>query len=423
MNQETRDDILRSWKEIAVYLGCDVRTCQRWAEGSGLPVFKLGTGRGRVHAKKDELDRWIAEKSDNNKSPKAVVNASKTEPATAPRTRKRLVLPAVAVLGIALIVVLFFGFKKRAAPGNADWPHDFRIDGSTLIIVDQKDRPLWTYDTGFADLMDEKRYRDHFQIQTNFCEGSTCLPRIMIRDIQGDSIPEVLFSVFTRGETHDGTLYCFDNRGTLLWRFEAGHPVVYGSDPFPKEFSTRGFEAADLNRDGRMEFVVISSAFNRFPTQIALIDSKGKLQAEYWNSGSISDIGFLDYDKDGRIEIILAGLNNEYKKGVLVVLDPESIKGGSPQMSETFRQRGLEPGSEEFYILFPYHEIDFLLGPLASIDTMQVLESILRPIRDFVFDEFSNGIAQRYANARLRDGLSQLACRRKNPHAFPEGTD
>ncbi|HZX10209.1 MAG TPA: hypothetical protein VFG01_04615 [Acidobacteriota bacterium] len=31
---------LISWKEIASYLNCKIRTCQRWEKESGLPVQK-----------------------------------------------------------------------------------------------------------------------------------------------------------------------------------------------------------------------------------------------------------------------------------------------------------------------------------------------------------------------------------------------
>ncbi len=271
MNQETRNDILRSWKEIAAYLGCDVRTCQRWADGSGLPVFKLGPREAVFTPRRMSSTVGSLKRATDNK-PKVPADIPKIEPAKARLPRKRFFLPMVSVLGIALALILFFGLKKRTASGESDWPHDFHIKESKLIIVDEQDRPLWTFDTGFADLLDEKRYRDHFQIQTNFCEATTCLPKIMIRDIQGDPKPEVLFSVFTKGEIHDGTLLCFDSKGTLLWPFEAGHTVVYGSERFSKNFNNRG---------------------------------------------------------------------------------------------------------EEFYILFPYHEIDFLLGPLASISTMQFLKDMI----------------------------------------------
>lgn len=51
---------LESWKEIAAYLGREVRTVQRWAAERGLPVRHLPGGvRPRVFSVKSELDAWL----------------------------------------------------------------------------------------------------------------------------------------------------------------------------------------------------------------------------------------------------------------------------------------------------------------------------------------------------------------------------
>jgi TolB-like protein len=49
-----------SWKEIAAYLGREVRTVQRWAAERSLPVHHLPGGvRPRVYAVTSELDAWL----------------------------------------------------------------------------------------------------------------------------------------------------------------------------------------------------------------------------------------------------------------------------------------------------------------------------------------------------------------------------
>jgi tetratricopeptide (TPR) repeat protein/TolB-like protein len=53
-------EVLQSWKEIAAYLGRDVRTCRRWEENLGLPIHRLdGSPKARVMAYKDEIDWWL----------------------------------------------------------------------------------------------------------------------------------------------------------------------------------------------------------------------------------------------------------------------------------------------------------------------------------------------------------------------------
>jgi len=51
---------LNSWKEIAYYLGRDVRTVRRWEKERGLPVHRVPGGkRSGVFAYPAEIDGWL----------------------------------------------------------------------------------------------------------------------------------------------------------------------------------------------------------------------------------------------------------------------------------------------------------------------------------------------------------------------------
>lgn len=51
--------VLSGWKEIAGYLGCGIRSAQRW-ESRGLPVTRPNPGRrSHVFAQSEDLDSWI----------------------------------------------------------------------------------------------------------------------------------------------------------------------------------------------------------------------------------------------------------------------------------------------------------------------------------------------------------------------------
>src|SRR5690348_4276402 len=63
---------LESWKAIAVYLGRDVRTVQRWERHEGLPVHRLHhQKRGSVYAFAHELDTWAATRRSSLETPPA----------------------------------------------------------------------------------------------------------------------------------------------------------------------------------------------------------------------------------------------------------------------------------------------------------------------------------------------------------------
>ena len=54
-----------SWKEISSYLNRTIRTCYRWSDDLGLPVYRVDrmSKRSRVFAYKNEIDHWFKGKS------------------------------------------------------------------------------------------------------------------------------------------------------------------------------------------------------------------------------------------------------------------------------------------------------------------------------------------------------------------------
>ena len=49
---------LNSWKEIAHYLGVNVRTAQKWERERALPVRRAHGARSRVSADQTQLENW-----------------------------------------------------------------------------------------------------------------------------------------------------------------------------------------------------------------------------------------------------------------------------------------------------------------------------------------------------------------------------
>jgi|SRR5215470_2281467 len=61
--------VLNSWKEIAAYLKCGVRTVQRWERDLDLPVYRPRPGkRGPVCAFPGELQIWMRQRKTEHPS-------------------------------------------------------------------------------------------------------------------------------------------------------------------------------------------------------------------------------------------------------------------------------------------------------------------------------------------------------------------
>ncbi|HLX42748.1 MAG TPA: tetratricopeptide repeat protein [Bryobacteraceae bacterium] len=86
------DDRLESWKEIAAYLGREVRTVQLWEKSENLPVHRHQHARqGSVYAFKTELDAWR--------------DARKNSPVPVPAASSKPRAPWIVAGAIAVLVI------------------------------------------------------------------------------------------------------------------------------------------------------------------------------------------------------------------------------------------------------------------------------------------------------------------------------
>jgi len=348
----SQDNLLRSWKEIAAYLGCDVRTCHRWEDDRGMPVHRAqgAESKSPVFAYKDELDRWF-QGTFKNSNPSA-------EKAPAGRPWLKW---AVAGAAVVVLAGLYLFFGRSRAQGQ---PADFTIDGSYLVILDKQKRELERFDTKFEDLLPESFFRAEFQTLSQ--KPDNPLPCLILKDINGDGDTEVLFAPKTNAEqTGTGRLFCLDSKGKELWRFDAGKELNCGEEVFSPDYRIPGFICHDMDGDGRLETLVFAFQKPDWPCQMAILDPSGRKLGEYWNSGYLRYPVFHDINADGREELIVVGVNNEYGGGVLVVFDTRRISGASPQ-SGKFACREYEPGSELYFVTVPYTDVSAAMGVVVE---------------------------------------------------------
>jgi len=412
-SDDPKDDknLLTSWKEIASYLGRDVRTCLRWEKSFGLPIHRLDpdSEKSRVFAYKDELDEWLHRSKTGRPGSKQVSRSA---------SRRLLFLSLFLLIVVATGLVLFEFVLPGLGPREAA---DFGIKDSSLIIFNEKGKELWRYNTGVENLWEEKDYREHFQFKKS--NHIVDLPYIIIKDLDRDGSREVLFSIQTQDETKEGEVFCFNRKGRPLWQFKAGRQMKYGDKIYSRDYRTNGLLAEDLDGDGQLEIIVLSVHRPSWPCQLALLDSRGNLKGEYWNAGYFNDVTWVDLNGDGVEEIVAGGNNNEYGKGCLAVFESKSISGGSPQGGRDFRCPELKPGSELVYILLPRTDVDLADNyPADGVVTVGVLEnrriqaktSLTDLYYQFSLDFYekdvilSHGFIQAHERARLEGKIQSL---------------
>jgi len=146
------EDRLDSWKELAAYLGREVRTVQGWEKNEALPIHRHQHVRlGSVYAFKPELDAWRESRKGVVESP-----APLDQPASE-AAKSRLPMRLLAAAGLILIAILGFVFWKFRSAGLAGSTpssvvvlpfldlspgkdQDFFSDGLTEEIIDALSR-------------------------------------------------------------------------------------------------------------------------------------------------------------------------------------------------------------------------------------------------------------------------------------------
>ena len=110
--------ILKGWKEIAKYLGCGVRTVQRW-EKSGLPVHRPSRQPlSAVCAFTEQLDRWLQRETEVSSAEHTLLSSSHVSRAacTAQFSRRILVVDDDEPVLVATAGVLCDeGYEVRTA--------------------------------------------------------------------------------------------------------------------------------------------------------------------------------------------------------------------------------------------------------------------------------------------------------------------
>ena len=165
--ENSQRTLLSSWKEIASYLNCSVRTCRRWEKEYGLPVHRIeGADKSPVYAYKEELDAWLKKKLNNHNY-----------------LKKRYQLPVnilrkgcIVVLPLCAIVLGYFLFSNSSKlPAQVQW-------NEANIVV--------------SDLSAEKLMVWSFDGQEAFTLTLTAEPtrfsKVAMDDVDNDGTPEIV---------------------------------------------------------------------------------------------------------------------------------------------------------------------------------------------------------------------------------------
>lgn len=325
MNSESKRR-LDSWKEIAEYLGRDVRTVIRWEKEKELPIRRVPGGkRAGVFAYADEIDAWMIGHAGVEAEAELPAPASET---TAGSPARDIPRPALA---LRLRFVLFVAAMVVLTTAAALW-----IDRSPSAAATRPplQRPLQFARADYqastprglmaGDFNGDKRLDLAFTDSVNgsvvalLGDGYGQFPqrivsraalaapeRLVTGDFDGDGRLDVALSSYFGGRDVEVLL----GNGDGSFRRHARYDVAGRS---------RWIAASDLNGDEQFDLVVAASTASQVIVLFGNGDGTFRESGRYEAERDVAAIVLADLNSDGALDIVANDYRSSRGKSVSV---------------------------------------------------------------------------------------------------------
>ncbi len=292
---------LDSWKEIADYIGRDVRTAIRWEQQHGLPVHRLPGGRrSAVFAVPDEIDSWVQNR------PASHETSARIAPSVFSRRPTKLFVLLTLFVAVTAAAVLFIRVRHRGDSsdqlltlGTPDKPFRFARSifsyqlGAIRVVAGDLN------EDGYPDLVIDGapsartailfNHQGRF-VQPTYLQSCASAMTSTVADFDGDGHLDIAFACHDSNE-----LEVWWGNGTGL--FPSSVRIPTGKDP---DYTA----AADFNNDGLPDIVVDAPTG---PYVLLLLSSRDRsfrrveipLQKSFWAVP-------FDFDRDGKTDLIVS---------------------------------------------------------------------------------------------------------------------
>ncbi len=223
---------LDSWKEIAAYVGRDVRTVIRWEQKGGLPVYRIPVGqRQAVYAFRHEIDEWMAGGSPGRFELAAALEVAAARPewnhvavtvpstAAAPPLGVRLPARLLADIGITL-AGLFVLSAAAVITIRAFGPVRISLDRETQITNDEVVKENLVTDGVSLYFSERRAGRDVLSSVPAKGGPVTEIPTTFIEATPQGVSPDrqTLLILAGEGEEKERPLWVFPLHGNSPWR-------------------------------------------------------------------------------------------------------------------------------------------------------------------------------------------------------------
>lgn len=277
---EDRPRRLDSWKEVAEYLGRDVRTAIRWEKERKLPVHRVPGGkRPVVYALLDELDAWAL--AEEGKRDQLEVDSGAEAPAS-----------NVPAFGASQMTVKVIGGAGSLAAGRTTFWTARAIAIAGLVALLLGGSLLWvrgTHASSSSSSVTALRRPLAFA-RADYAASSPL--SIAAADFNGDGRLDL---VFTNSSDDSLGILLGDGYGG----FRPGGRIAMGREP-------ERIALGDFNGDGKVDIAVTHRLSGEVRVLLGNGDGTFKEVFRWPEAGHSRWISAADFNRDGRLDLAVA---------------------------------------------------------------------------------------------------------------------
>lgn len=235
-----------------------------------------------------------------------------------------------------IFVMLFFFLGGYFYFGQDLNPNNIEFTGEKILIKNKFNKVLW--------------YKEHLLSKKSLL-NITLMDSLYARiiDINDDGTNEVLIT-----KIQDKLeLFLFDSDGNEIWNYFITDSIKTEIEKFNGAFFINGI-IDTIHNKGVKELYVMFQHHTYYPSGISRVNLEtGKQIGEFlWHPGSIGGAKIIDWNKDGKKEILAGGVSNGLHSAVFFSINIDELKGTFPTAENyTFLDKNIAKFNT--YIKFP----------------------------------------------------------------------
>ncbi|MCB9208871.1 MAG: hypothetical protein H6610_01980 [Ignavibacteriales bacterium] len=251
------------------------------------------------------------------------------------RVGKLLKKNSVIIFLLAIIFSIMGLYLTYSIDNN---PNGFKIVGTTVHIINQHGKILWSTKQSFGE--------KSLQIGTDDRHVH------LLYDIDNDGTNEVLLAnELNDNETQDKfrKITCYNNFGEIIWTYRFTDSISTANEVY----DYRDYNSYMLGIVKENDKIILLGVARHLyiPSAIFKLDIKSgkRLNGTLWSQGHFRRGTVGDFNNDGKYEIFIGGISNDMESAFVLYVESDSLFGQTP--NDIVQFKNIPKASLQHYFL------------------------------------------------------------------------